>query len=358
VRLQSASSLPIRQGIKGWLQVQEQHIYMTQTDMKKYLITGYSGFVSRHFLEFLEAQGTPASVLGVDTNEPAFDVSRFRSTACRFEKLDLKDEIRTQELVKAFQPDYVLHLASHSSVHYSWKNPAQSFRNNTTIFLNLLETVRSLSTETRILSIGSSEEYGDVSQELPLREDHPLKPVSPYAVARVSQGMLSQVYVNSFGMDIVSTRSFNHIGPGQSEVFVASSFGRQIAAASKDGLSSLAMKTGDLSIVRDFTDVRDVVRAYHLLLTKGRKGEVYNVCSGQGISLTDFLQKMSQKAGVKVTQTTDPALVRPSDNRAIVGSNEKIFAETGWKPEIPLDRSLGDILLDWKDRLGNGVTPG
>ena len=323
--------------------------------MKKYLITGFSGFVSRHFLEFLDAQGIRASVLGIDANAPTVDASRFRGVTCRFEQLSLTNELRTQEVVKAFQPDVVLHLAAHSSVQYSWKNPAQSFRNNTTIFLNLIEAIRLLHSDVRILSVGSSEEYGDVSnKDLPLREDHILRPVSPYAVARVSQEMLSRVYVSSYGMDIVSTRSFNHIGPGQSEVFVASSFARQIAAASKAGLSNLAMKTGDLSIVRDFTDVRDVVRAYHLLLLKGRKGEVYNVCSGQGIPLSDFLLKMSQKAGIKITQTTDPALVRPSDNRAIIGSNEKISAETGWRPEIPLDRSLGDILLDWKVRLGNG----
>jgi len=320
--------------------------------MEKYLITGFSGFVSRHFLEFLESRGTHSSVLGIDMHEPKFDLRKFRRIKCGFESLDLMDDKRTQEVIYRFQPNYILHLASYSSVMYSWKNPAWSFQNNTNIFLNLLEVVRLLNLDARILSIGSSEEYGNVSdKELPLREEQPLRPVSPYAVARVSQEMLSRVYVNGYGMDVVITRSFNHLGPGQNELFVVSSFAKQVAEASKKGLPSLEMKTGDLSIVRDFTDVRDVVRAYHLLLTKGSKGEVYNVCSGRGVTLASIVSQLSKKKRIAVTTLTDPKLVRPSDNRAIVGSNEKISAAVGWKPEIALEQSLDDILLDWETRL-------
>ncbi len=322
--------------------------------MEKYLITGFSGFVSRHFLEFLEARGTHASVMGIDIHAPGFDIRRFRHIKCSFENLDLMDDKRAQEVIFRFQPNCILHLASYSSVMYSWKNPSWSFQNNTNIFLNLLEIVRLLNLDVRILSIGSSEEYGNVSdKELPLREDQPVRPVSPYAVARVSQEMLSRVYVDGYGMDVVITRSFNHLGPGQSEVFVVSSFAKQVAEASKKGLPTLSMRTGDLNIVRDFTDVRDVVKAYHLLLSKGKKGEVYNVCSGRGISLADILSLMAQKRNIEITRTTDPKLVRPSDNRAIVGSNQKISAEVGWRPEISLDRSLDDILDDWESRLEN-----
>jgi GDP-4-dehydro-6-deoxy-D-mannose reductase len=321
--------------------------------MEKYLITGFSGFVSRHFLEFLESRGTHASILGIDIHEPKFDTRRFRRIKCGFESLDLMDDRRTQEVIYRFQPNYILHLASYSSVMYSWKNPAWSFQNNTNIFLNLLEVVRHLNLDARILSIGSSEEYGNVSDsELPLREEQPLRPVSPYAVARVSQEMLSRVYVDGFGMDVVITRSFNHLGPGQNEVFVVSSFTKQVAEASKNGITAMVMKTGDLSIIRDFTDVRDVVRAYHLLLTKGRKGEVYNVCSGKGVTLANIISLLSQRTGIVITTTTDAKLVRPSDNRAIVGSNRKISNAVGWEPEISLDRSLADILLDWETRLG------
>jgi GDP-4-dehydro-6-deoxy-D-mannose reductase len=320
--------------------------------MEKYLITGFSGFVSRHFLEFLESRGSHSSVLGIDVHEPKFDLRKFRRIKCGFESLDLMDDKRTQEVIYRFQPNYILHLASYSSVMYSWKNPAWSFQNNTNIFLNLLEVVRLLNLDARILSIGSSEEYGNVSDtELPLREEQPLRPVSPYAVARVSQEMLSRVYVNGYGMDVVITRSFNHLGPGQNELFVVSSFAKQIAEASNKGLPSLEMKTGDLSIVRDFTDVRDVVRAYHLLLTKGSKGEVYNVCSGRGVTLVSIVSQLSQKKRIAVSTLTDPKLVRPSDNRAIVGSNDKISGAVGWKPEIALEQSLDDILKDWEARL-------
>lgn len=320
--------------------------------MEKYLITGFSGFVSRHFLEFLESRGSHSSVLGIDVHEPKFDLRKFRRIKCGFESLDLMDDKRTQEVIYRFQPNYILHLASYSSVMYSWKNPAWSFQNNTNIFLNLLEVVRLLNLDARILSIGSSEEYGNVSDtELPLREEQPLRPVSPYAVARVSQEMLSRVYVNGYGMDVVITRSFNHLGPGQNELFVVSSFAKQIAEASNKGLPSLEMKTGDLSIVRDFTDVRDVVRAYHLLLTKGSKGEVYNVCSGRGVTLASIVSQLSQKKRIAVSTLTDPKLVRPSDNRAIVGSNDKISGAVGWKPEIALEQSLDDILKDWETRL-------
>jgi GDP-4-dehydro-6-deoxy-D-mannose reductase len=320
--------------------------------MEKYLITGFSGFVSRHFLEFLESRGSHSSVLGIDVHEPKFDLRKFRRIKCGFESLDLMDDKRTQEVIFRFQPNYILHLASYSSVMYSWKNPAWSFQNNTNIFLNLLEVVRLLNLDARILSIGSSEEYGNVSDtELPLREEQPLRPVSPYAVARVSQEMLSRVYVNGYGMDVVITRSFNHLGPGQNELFVVSSFAKQIAEASNKGLPSLEMKTGDLSIVRDFTDVRDVVRAYHLLLTKGSKGEVYNVCSGRGVTLASIVSQLSQKKRIAVSTLTDPKLVRPSDNRAIVGSNDKISGAVGWKPEIALEQSLDDILKDWETRL-------
>lgn len=320
--------------------------------MEKYLITGFSGFVSRHFLDFLDTRETHASVLGIDMHDPTFDLHGYHRLTCSFERLDLLYDKRAQEVIYNFQPDYILHLASYSSVMFSWKSPVLSFQNNTNIFLNLLEIVRALDADVRILSIGSSEEYGNVSdKELPLREDQPLRPVSPYAVARVSQEMLSRVYVEGYGLDIVITRSFNHIGPGQNEIFVVSSFAKQLAEASRNGWSKLAMRTGDLSIVRDFTDVRDVVKAYHLLLTKGRKGEVYNVCSGRGVSLSEILSMMSEKTGIELMQTTEPKLVRPSDNRAIVGSNQKILVEVGWKPEILLDTALDDILEDWRTRL-------
>jgi GDP-4-dehydro-6-deoxy-D-mannose reductase len=320
--------------------------------MDKYLITGFSGFVSKHFLELLEKNGENAAVLGIDLHEPTFDVKGFRHLKCSFERLDLLDKEKMQNAIYQFQPKYVLHLAAYSSVSFSWKNPILSFQNNTNIFLNLVEAVRLLRLDTRILSVGSSEEYGNVTErDMPLREEMPLKPVSPYAVARVSQEMLSQVYAKGFDVDIVITRSFNHVGPGQRDIFVVPSFAKQLVEGSKKASKKLEIVTGDLGIIRDFTDVRDVVRAYHGLLKKGRRGEIYNVCSGRGTTLAETLKIMSDFVGVEVVQKVDPNLVRPQDNRVIIGSNAKIQNEVGWNPAIPLEKALQDVVEDWRGRL-------
>ena len=320
--------------------------------MEKYLITGFSGFVSRHFLRFLDSLGESSSVLGIDMQEPTFDLKEFQRVKCSFERLDLLDEEKTQNIIFQFQPQHILHLAAYSSVSFSWKNPILSFRNNTNIFLSLLEAVRSLNIGTRVLSVGSSEEYGNVTErDLPLTEEMPLKPVSPYAVARVSQEYLSQVYAKGFGIEIVITRSFNHVGPGQKEVFVVPSFAKQLVEGATQKKNRVKVTTGDLSIVRDFTDVRDVVRAYYALLHKGKSGEIYNVCSGRGASLKNVLSMIAERAGVIVESNVEPNLVRPQDNRAIIGSNKKILDSVGWRPEIPLEKALADVVDDWKTRL-------
>jgi GDP-4-dehydro-6-deoxy-D-mannose reductase len=320
--------------------------------MDRYLITGFSGFVSRHFLEFLDKQEENAAVLGIDLHEPTFDLNGFRHLKCSFEQLDLLDKERMQNAICQFQPTYILHLAAYSSVAFSWQNPILSFQNNTNIFLNLIEAVRSLNLKTRILSVGSSEEYGNVTEsDLPLREDLQLKPVSPYAVARVSQEMLSQVYAEGYGVDVVITRSFNHIGPGQKDIFVIPSFAKQLAEGVLKGLKRVEIVSGDLSIVRDFTDVRDVVRAYFLLLKKGKGGEIYNVCSGRGTSLSDVLFMISKELGIEVISKVDPILVRPQDNKVIIGSNEKIRNAIGWVLEISFEKALKDVVEDWKRRV-------
>jgi GDP-4-dehydro-6-deoxy-D-mannose reductase len=320
--------------------------------MEKFLITGFSGFVSRHFLHLLESRAVQASVLGIDMHEPAFDTAGFSHVSCQFEKLDLLHTNGVQSVIYQFQPDYIIHLASFSSVSFSWKNPILSFQNNTNIFLNILEAIRLNNIPTRVLSIGSSEEYGNVSeQDIPLQEGQLLQPVSPYAVARVSQEMLSRVYKEGYGVDIVMTRSFNHIGPGQHDIFVIPSFAKQLVEGCQQKQSLIKLRTGDLSIVRDFLDVRDVVRAYLMLLKKGRSGEIYNVCSGNGISLSKILALMARKLNVTCETITDVRLVRPKENMVITGSNQKIRNETGWSPEIHLETSIVDILNDWKERL-------
>ena len=318
--------------------------------MKKYLITGFSGFVGRHFLDYLNSLNEPISVLGIDRDAVNFDFNQFGNLECAFKKADLLQSHEWEPLIELFQPDYIVHLASFSSVAFSWVNPIQSFANNTNVFLNLLETVRKVNPRCRILSIGSSEEYGACAlDQLPLTEDAKLNPVSPYAVARVSQELLSTVYVDGIGCDIVMTRSFNHIGPGQLDTFVISSFARKLLAI-QNGSADAVMLTGDTTIVRDFVDVRDVVRAYDQLLRQGRSGHIYNICSGTGVALKSVIDQMASILGISVVQKIDPQLVRPNDNKAIIGSLKKINDEIGWAPSIPLDTSLRDILNYWRNK--------
>lgn len=316
--------------------------------MRKILITGYSGFVARHFLDYLLENEISCEILGADINPPRFSEEKYQHVLkLRFQKLNLLDAQAFEETIAAFRPEYVLHLASFSSVAYSWEHPAECFRNNTSIFLNLTEALRKHQlTDCRVLSVGSSEEYGNVKEEqLPLREDMPLLPVSPYAAARVSQEMMAKVLSDSFGMNIMLTRSFNHMGPYQDERFVIPSFIKRISAIKESGQSAGEIETGDVSIVRDFLDVRDVVRAYDLLLTKGKPGEIYNVCKGEGVALSEVMEEIGGLLQVKVRAKVNPAFVRPDDNRIVIGSPEKIERELGWKARIPLKKTLEDMIM-------------
>lgn len=313
---------------------------------EKYLITGFSGFVSKHFIDFLENNKINADVLGVDVNETIdFDYKSKTYVNCTFIKLDLLNKDAVEIIINDYKPNFVLHLASYSSVGLSWKLPVESFTNNTNIFLNLIETIRRANFKCRILSIGSSEEYGNsITKDHLLTEKTPLNPISPYAVARVSQEMLSKVYTDSYGMDIIMTRSFNHIGTHQKDVFVIPSFVKKMIALKKDISTVKELTTGDVSIIRDFVDVRAVVEAYYLLFKKGKSGEIYNICNGKGTSLLEVIQTISTILDVKVTQKTDPTLVRPNDNKVIIGSNEKLKKDTGWTNKYSLEQSLKDII--------------
>ena len=317
--------------------------------MDKFLVTGFSGFVCKHFLDYLEDNKIPAQVIGIDIHAPSFNIENFKYIKCDFQKLDLLNKAEVEKVVSEFKPNYVLHLASYSSVAFSWEKPVESFTNNTNIFLNLIETIRSLKLNCRILSIGSSEEYGNVNAvDLPLKETQVLKPISPYAVARVSQEMLSKIYADSYEMDIIMTRSFNHIGTHQKDFFVIPSFAKQLINLKKTNSEIKELTTGDTSIVRDFVDVRDVVKAYYLLFKKGKKGEIYNICSGKGISLNEIISIIASILNISIIQKINPQLVRPNDNQIIIGSNEKIKTETGWSNAISIEQSLKDILEFYK----------
>jgi GDP-4-dehydro-6-deoxy-D-mannose reductase len=202
-----------------------------------------------------------------------------------------------------------------------------------------------------MLAVGSAEEYGLVRpDELPLREDAPLRPLTPYAVSKVAQGYLGLQYALSAAMPVVRTRTFHHTGPRRGETFAESSFARQLAEI-EAGRRPPVIEVGNLDAVRDFTDVRDVVRAYWALLERGRAGEVYNVCSGTGIRLRDLLQQLIEVSGLRVEVRVDPARLRPSDVPELVGDPARIHAEVGWAPQLPLRRTLADLMQYWRERV-------
>ena len=322
--------------------------------MQKYLITGYAGFVGYHFIAHLNniAQ-EKISVLGIDINTPSdFLDWNFNNLEISHKSINLMDLGDVRSVIKKFKPTNVVHLASFSSVGKSWQDPSGYFSNNTGIFLNLLESVKDAGIDCKILNIGSSEEYGFVVEKnLPLTEDLIINPANPYAVTKMAQESMAKVYSNGLGMNIVSTRSFNHIGPRQRDTFVVASFTKQVAQAVVEGKKELVMNTGNLAVVRDFLDVRDVVNAYQLLLENGKKGEVYNVCSGEGIPLTKIIEELSAISGIKITTKTDASLIRPNDIPKIIGSNKKLEADTGWKRNYTLHQTLTDTFNYWKDLL-------
>jgi GDP-4-dehydro-6-deoxy-D-mannose reductase len=317
--------------------------------MNKVLITGFTGFVSKYLLDHLADSSEEFTILGLSRSQ-YFDAFSIKNLTISVKKIDLNSQAELKDVLAHFRPNYIYHLASDSSVSYSWVKPIESFLNNTNIFLNLVESVRLLGLKCKILSVGSSEEYGMVStNDLPLTEESILNPISPYAVARVSQELLSKVYVQGYGMDIIMTRSFNHIGPNQKDNFVISSFARQIIQY-KLGLID-TIEVGNVSIIRDFLDVRDVVKAYTALMANGTSGEVYNICSNQGYALSEIIAMMMNLAGVAHGYTVNPALIRPVDNPVIIGSNAKIKVQCDWQPHIPFEKTLQDTLNYWSTQL-------
>ncbi|HRF26817.1 MAG TPA: GDP-mannose 4,6-dehydratase [Ferruginibacter sp.] len=313
------------------------------------LITGISGFVARHFVEYLSSLGEPVMVAGVHHhNLPGFLCDQYKHIDCRFYQANLLDQNRLREILAEVQPEYILHLASKSSVAYSWQHPAETIRHNTGIFISLIENVRQLGLTCRILSVGSAEEYGIVPEsELPLRENRCPNPASPYGTSRMLQQKLVEIYAKNYNLDIIHTRSFNHIGPYQQAGFVVSSFAKQIAEGIRAGKESIDITVGDLQVTRDFTDVRDVVKAYHLLLKKGSTGQTYNICSNKAVLLKDLVDRFSQLTGKHIRYQTDPHIIRPTENKKLIGSYDKIREELGWAPAIPLDESLQSLLDFW-----------
>lgn len=308
--------------------------------MKNLLITGAGGFVAGHFMKYVSEQNLEYNILGLDIQDRlSYDYETFK-----YKKINLRDKELIKEVLENFKPDYILHLASISSVSQSWIQPVESFVNNTNIFLNIIESIRELKLPTRILSIGSSEEYGNYPQEMmPLKEEYELKPCNPYSVARVSQEMLSKLYAECYNVNIIMTRSFNHIGPNQRDVFVIPSFIKQLVSI-KNSKESNVLNVGNIEITRDFLDVRDVVDVYHTLLTEGEVGKVYNVCSGKGVKLKEIIEIISNELKIKPKINVDENRIRPTDNLVIIGDNTLLKNQFNWTPKYTLNKTLQDMI--------------
>ena len=252
-------------------------------------------------------------------------------------------------------PERVFHLAADASVAASWESPRATFENNLFSTLNVLEAVRTLAPHARVLVAGSGEIYGPAAPErLPVGEDEPLRPRNPYATSKAACDTLGGFYSDARGLDVVRSRAFNHAGPGQSDEYVVPAFARQIAEAEAEGRQSVELLTGDLRPRRDFTDVRDVVRAYWLLLERAPAG-AYNVCSGVATAVADILAGLARHTALTIEQRTDPARLRESEVMEIRGSHDRLTETTGWEPEIPLDRTLADALDSWRARVREGA---
>jgi GDP-4-dehydro-6-deoxy-D-mannose reductase len=265
--------------------------------------------------------------------------------------VDLRDRARVERAVASIAPEAVVHLAAQSFVPESFARPRETYEVNFIGTLNLLEALKNAGFKGRFLYVGSGDCYGLVApNELPIDEAHTLRPRSPYAVSKAAGEALCYQWSQSEAFEIIMTRSFNHIGPGQSERFVVSNFARQVVEIHK-GTRTAIIRTGDIDVTRDFTDVRDVVQAYLLLLERGSAGEVYNVCSGSEQSVRDLLTRLLRLAGVEAAVELDQTRLRRSEQRRICGSPRKLERDTGWKREYSLDASLADIINDWKAKL-------
>lgn len=316
----------------------------------KILITGVAGFVSKHFLNLLSSKNEDSLVIGIDRNDTSLETGFLKHIKINCIKSDLKDKESLKKIIDDFHPEFILHLASSSSVFYSWQHPSEVFINNNSIFLAILDAARESGRNIRILSTGTSDVYGISANTNPhIKENASLHPANPYAASKASQELIAKVYADSFGLDIIQTRSFTHFGPYQKENFVLAKFAKQLTLIKK-GLQPPLLTTGNLDIIRDISDVRDVVTAYEQLLKKGKCGEIYNVCSGKGIRLRDVLLLMQKKLNVDVEIRQDESLFRKGDIQSIIGDNKKIFNDTGWQPNITIEKSIEDLLDYWDEQ--------
>ncbi|OGF62734.1 MAG: GDP-mannose 4,6-dehydratase [Candidatus Fischerbacteria bacterium RBG_13_37_8] len=317
----------------------------------KVLITGITGFAGSHLADYILKEKTNVELHGIKRWRSRMENIIHIEKYLQLHEADLRDASSVLSLIEYIKPDYIFHLAAQSFVPASWKTPSETITTNINGQVNIFEAVRYLNLHSYIQIACSSEEYGLVlTHELPIKETNPLRPLSPYAVSKVGQDYLGYQYFMSYKMNIVRTRGFNHTGPRRGDVFVTSNFAKQIAEIEL-GLKEPVIFTGNLEAKRDFTDVRDMVKAYWLSLEKGEPGEVYNISSGQAYSIQEIIDKLLQLASVKVEIKTDPGRLRPSDVPVLLGDNTKFKQQTGWEPTIPFHQTLQDLLSFWREKL-------
>jgi GDP-4-dehydro-6-deoxy-D-mannose reductase len=299
--------------------------------VKRVLVTGAIGFVGRVLSEsLLEAADEP-----VET-----------------EVCDLESRGEVEALLDAISPEWIVHLAAQSSAGRSFAEPHSTIRNNVLPALHLVEYLRENNSTARLLAVGSADVYGPVTPDaLPIVESQPPNPVNPYALSKWMQEETCRQYATTYDVDVILPRSFNHTGGGQSDTFVLSSFARQVTEI-RLGQRDNHVRVGNIEVTRDFSDVRDICSAYRSLLEKGKRGVIYNVCSGESYSLRQLLEKLAELADVDIRIEVDPDRVRPADMKELCGDNSLIRKDTGWKPEIPIEETLKSLLDYWSDEVG------
>lgn len=310
--------------------------------MIRSLITGINGFAGTHLATHLQTRGEEVVGLVRERGRGPADVVLVEA--------DLRDGAAVERAVRQAAPSRIYHLAALTEVRASFEAAVETFAVNAAGTLNLLEAARHHAPSARVLVVSSSEVYGRGPHPGPIHESRPLEPESPYAASKAAADLLAYQYWRGWGLEVIRARPFHHTGPGQRPEFVWSSFAMQIAQA-EAGLGPPVLRVGNLDVARDFTDVRDVARAYALLMERGAPGEVYNVCSGQASRLRDQLDVLLAQARCPVRVEVDPARLRPDDPPLIVGDPRKLQQATGWAPAIPIRQTLGDLLEWWRSRI-------
>lgn len=316
---------------------------------KKAFITGITGFAGSHLAELLLKENY--EVYGTSRPRSKTDNIDHLKKKIILEDADLLDSHSLYTILRKIKPDYVFHLAAQSFVQSSWASPATTMEVNVVGSVHLFEAIRQAGIDSVVQIACSSEEYGLVlPNEIPVKETNPLRPLSPYAVSKVAMDYLGYQYFASYGMKIVRTRGFNHTGPRRGEVFVTSSFAKQIAEIEK-GEREPIVEVGNLEAKRDWTDVRDMVKGYLLAVQKCEWGEVYNICSEKTVAVKDMLNVLLSLSKVKVEIKEDPSRMRPSDVPILLGDCSKFREKTGWKPVVPFEKTMEDLLNYWRERV-------